>query len=494
MFNYKYLVEFKLSHIKHKFEQVTLPANKRIKRGLINGLGSIWKSISGNLDQSDADKYDKAIVQLNSNQQKLKHIAGQQLSLTDKALHVFNDSMTKLQHNQILLESRILQVDAAMKELKINDQNNYTFIMINTIFNQLIAALDIIAQILDNIENAITFAKLNVLHPSIITSDELKMELNNINSHLKVNSLPYTLDEENLINYYSIISIKGYIHENKVVFILEIPLVESKVYNYYQLYSLPMLQQQIYKVIIPKTKYLTLSENQYGLSNDICKEVSQMNFLCEDQILHQLTNSENDPCEVNLINFSNKYANCKSINTLISKTKIQKLSNNKWIVITVNETTATRKCKNNKDNLSLHGTYVITVPNSCELSLGANTLGTSQNSNPQLKHIELPNIQLRDRLDNENSSIVVPIPLDDIQLNDLKEIELLIKDSGDQLKNIEPSVFHFNNISLYTVMLYVIIILIILYYFKDLFPCLKKKILVKSQSISDPFTEIELKN
>lgn len=39
-----------------KFEEISTDTN-RYKRGLINGLRSIWKSITGNFDESDGEYY-----------------------------------------------------------------------------------------------------------------------------------------------------------------------------------------------------------------------------------------------------------------------------------------------------------------------------------------------------------------------------------------------------------------------------------------------------
>lgn len=53
----------------NNFEQVN--QNLRLKRGLINGLGSLVKSLSGNLDNDDAIKYDTAISELYDNQRDI---------------------------------------------------------------------------------------------------------------------------------------------------------------------------------------------------------------------------------------------------------------------------------------------------------------------------------------------------------------------------------------------------------------------------------------
>lgn len=66
-------------HLEHLDSKITLISNKismfessRSKRGLIDGLGSVIKSISGNLDYTDALKYENAIKTLRTNEHKLE--------------------------------------------------------------------------------------------------------------------------------------------------------------------------------------------------------------------------------------------------------------------------------------------------------------------------------------------------------------------------------------------------------------------------------------
>lgn len=87
-----------------------------------------------------------------------------------------------------LLEFKTSQVKLQFKQLMIKGRNRK-----KKWITQLLAAIDTISKLLQTIENAITFAKLNILHPSIIT-------------HKK------------LIHYYSIIKIKSYTKSNSIHF------------------------------------------------------------------------------------------------------------------------------------------------------------------------------------------------------------------------------------------------------------------------------------
>ena len=60
------------NEVKSKFQNLNINENLRKKRGLINGLGSVIKSITGNLDAQDAEYYDKLIDELKNNQQNIQ--------------------------------------------------------------------------------------------------------------------------------------------------------------------------------------------------------------------------------------------------------------------------------------------------------------------------------------------------------------------------------------------------------------------------------------
>lgn len=52
-------LKFRLISIEQQFE-IIIPQHK-FKKGLISGMGTVFKSITGNSDQADAEKYQKAI-------------------------------------------------------------------------------------------------------------------------------------------------------------------------------------------------------------------------------------------------------------------------------------------------------------------------------------------------------------------------------------------------------------------------------------------------
>lgn len=135
---------------------------------MINGLGSIIKCLTGNLDQEDAEKFNSQIKNLQENQNKIKNIVSDQISLMNISIKSFNEIAQNISHNQNVLESGILQIQNIIKETQMTEINHYQYFMTHLTLNQITFIFQIIYDTLERIETAISFAKLNALHNSIV--------------------------------------------------------------------------------------------------------------------------------------------------------------------------------------------------------------------------------------------------------------------------------------------------------------------------------------
>ncbi|KAJ8965262.1 hypothetical protein NQ317_010919, partial [Molorchus minor] len=244
------------------------PIPKRAKRGLINGLGSIVKSITGNLDQSDAERYDQAITALTDNQVKIKSVLKDQISLLQTSITATQNNIEILMSNQIIFKSRLTEIEKLIKNTETDNNKMRYYLLLQTLMFQTITSYQIIYDILEKLQVAITFSKLNTFHSSITEPADLLSEILLIR-----NKLPFEPIIENMLTFEKIMEIKSY---NK-----EIPIVESENYNYYHLYSLPIPILGSFKTIIPHAKYLLLNERTYSFSDAKCQEVVPEEFLCQ---------------------------------------------------------------------------------------------------------------------------------------------------------------------------------------------------------------------
>lgn len=88
----------KIKTIQYKLDKLTetyrhLQPKTRQKRGLINGIGSIINSITGNLDQEDLHSLEKTIDQINRNEDKMTDKLNEQIQINN----LMTDRFAKVQ-------------------------------------------------------------------------------------------------------------------------------------------------------------------------------------------------------------------------------------------------------------------------------------------------------------------------------------------------------------------------------------------------------------
>lgn len=92
--------------------------------------------------------------------------------------------------------------------------------------------------------NSITFARIGMLHSSIITPADLTNSLQEISKSLVRNNLRLPTFSSNITDYLDIIEPEAYQSNSKLIFALKIPLVEPEIYTAYHLYPIPVLDKR----------------------------------------------------------------------------------------------------------------------------------------------------------------------------------------------------------------------------------------------------------
>lgn len=434
--------------------------SNRHRRGLINAIGSIVKIISGNLDNEDALRYDKEISELKNNQNNLKLIAAKQITLMQRAINNFQENIQSLAHNQILLKSRIMQIESEIKKQNIMNLELYHYFLLQVTLSQFVQTYQIIYDILDKIEVAITFSKLQTFHNSIIEPSELMNEIYFIDHNIDNIYLPFEPIIQNLILFEQIITTKSYSNDKKIIFIMEIPLTAPTKYNYYHLYPIPTIINNKNQTLLTNSKYLALNDENYVLFNEECKNLQTNEFFC----MHLSPSKINidTPCEVKILTYSENITNCNYIPINFDQLKIQKLENSDYLILTNKQIVATQNCQNIKDHVSFNGNYLLTFDNNkCTLRLENITLKSFKNTN-RINQFNIPKVNnLINFKPFQNVVDFKSINIKNINLDDIKDVhrELNLDEENLDKINISP-VIHYS-VSFWTVLLYVIILITI---------------------------------
>lgn len=297
--NYLKFINHTISIIKEKLEIVKIDkkVDIRKKRGLINGLGSIVKFVTGNLDANDGEYYEKMLRKIKSNQVNINNQLLQQYSVNTEIINEYNKTINVARNNFNELKEKLTLVNKNVNDFieleKLKD-----------VLNQLNILYSIMLNLVQDIENSLTFCKLGTLHPSIISTKELYVEILKIADFYK-DQLPLDPKINQIMEFENLIRIDCRINYKEIMYFLKLPLVKETNFKLYKLFSIPTKYENKYISVIPKTRYLLRSDSQIiGLENK-CKLINSKYFCSNEMILHDDLN-----CESTIINSGNT-ENCK---------------------------------------------------------------------------------------------------------------------------------------------------------------------------------------
>lgn len=269
MGNYKNILEFirveisgKINNIKHNLEY-----KQRRERALFNGLGIILKSLIGSLDSEDEERYNNIIEHLKENQNILQNQIDMQYSVSNSVIKNFNYTVETIKHNENILKDKILETQELVKKgFEILDG-----ITGRDTFNELIILHNLILNTLDRIENSISFCKLHVLHPSIISSNELSEEIKRISKFYQ-NQLPFDANYENILDFEATIKVNCKFQKNKIIYFLEFPINSVQNYNLMYLLPIPTVVNHELFTVIPNSKFVLKDKSSIIPLTGICTQ------------------------------------------------------------------------------------------------------------------------------------------------------------------------------------------------------------------------------
>ncbi|XP_057665983.1 uncharacterized protein LOC130899848 [Diorhabda carinulata] len=220
----------------------------RLKRGLINNaVGKIDKWLFGTLDSDDEERYNNAINVLQQNQKQIIHEVNLQISLHKKLIDHYNKSITTLWDNQWKLFDNI-------EKFHISIENKIITLNYFITFQSTIAQINLDCQslitLIDNIENAITFSKLNTIHSSVISSQEILEMIKYLSTIYNKEQIPKF---NNILTYYLFLGSQVTFSKSKIIFATHVPILKPKTYEFFHLY--PVIQN--HTIFIPPQPYLS---------------------------------------------------------------------------------------------------------------------------------------------------------------------------------------------------------------------------------------------
>ena len=408
--------------------------NNRKKRGALNILGSFIKVITGNLDNNDAEKYNSEIQELFKNQDNIKLSLKKQISLSLRTITEFEKTISNLTFNQNLLNENLNSIISQINNITKNETESQIQLKLTNVLNQKLFLMEQISFILTTLIDAITFAKINTFHPSIINVDHFLIELQNIESQLISEQLPKSVNLKNILYYEKIVNVKAFVRDKSLIFILEIPLTYKKSFDYYELIPTPIKNDQNYYYLIATSRYLLIDNEVFASPTPKCKEVSLNEYLCESSLWIPINN--NSPCETQLIAMTTNYSSCKHHYQNFITIWNRKVTNTQWIFVTPYKLRIKKSCDSQTETDILDGSYLIYIPPGCSLSY-ENTSITSHND---IRHLDLQ-IPILDFIKENSTKAQLPLIHSELRDTSLKT------STNDELISLQEEVSQIGNTS-----------------------------------------------
>lgn len=350
---YEYQIDYLTNKLGKVLHQIRSLEPVRLKRGLIDGLGSLIKSVTGNLDHSDALKYDEALNILQNNEDKITSEFNNHISLCKEWMSQHNKVLEQLTLNQVKINETL--------ELLLTREayRNHSLIKFAK-FAQILGIItnnveDLTLEII-RLENIMAFIRTTSTHHSMIDIEALQSMINKLKS---LYSRDQILNLE-LREYYDVIKPGSYYIEKRIVIVYSFPIVSQNTYDLYKLSIVPNRRQL---ALIPPSPYIATDEKSFVYIEAECPKYSST-FLCDKKTNQQIQSKPD--CIQELIVHQRLRDICQFIKISLVKEAVEKLDDQHYVLALPQPTKVQLAC-DRKDFNTLQGSYLVTIPVNCYL-------------------------------------------------------------------------------------------------------------------------------
>lgn len=433
---YELQIEYLSNKIGKVLTQLKSLEPSRAKRGLVDGLGSVIKSITGNLDYWDAVKFNDAIKTLQDSDNKIVSEFNNHISLSKEWMSQHSDVLTQLIENQN-------KVNATIELILDRDAYREDSLIKYAKFAQL---LEIIGENLEDltteltkIENNLAFIRASTTHHSMIDVEVLKS---------MIDKLRNIYDGDQILNlevrdYYEIIKPGSFYIEKQIVIIFKFPIVSKDIYNLYRLSIVPNKDHQ---VLIPSYPFLATSGTLFMYMEAECPKLNNW-YLCEKSTTHQ-DQSKSD-CIQHLISNQALEESCQFTTVTLTKAAMEQLDDKHYILSFPTPTKVQSTCGREDSNV-LEGSYLATVPVNCYIRTKEFTV---TNDNDEIKGQPLKLMKIPYNVEKQAASSS-HIRLNSVNLQRLHKIDdkILLEDPL-RINQTQPNTIYHTTIPFYIVLL-----------------------------------------
>lgn len=374
------LFKYQITHLSDKIKEIdsqldTFLPTKRAKRGLINPLGSVIKSITGNLDYNDALRYEQMFHILQKNDEDLTNSLNSHISLYKQMTFHQTEILNNLSSNQVKLEKALTYYINTTRD---NTIQFTRYAHISQLLTLIAENIEDLRLEIDRIENILAFSRTSNVHHSILTTSnviDMISRLKNIyNEYQVINLVDIRL-------YYNLISLGCYFVDNKLITVLKFPIVYPSSYDLYQLCPVP---NKHHEVIIPPSHFIAINSKEYAYIEAECPKVDTI-FICKQRLSYQIRTSQD--CISTLIHLQKIDETCHPTPIFLSQEALLELDDQHYIMSFPIPTKVQTLCGQERHQI-IEGSFLATIPRTCSIKTTEFTI-TNVNDKLRGQHFEI---------------------------------------------------------------------------------------------------------
>jgi len=260
----------------------SLHKNTRFKRGLINAIGNFEEWAFGSVGDDSYQELQKTIKKNSDNSSRAVAIMKTQAKIIQSTINQITNVSSTLSQNFVELQTQYNRIIN-----KINNKNNNLLelevnqSLINYLFNLNFLLTEFSFET-DELVDALTLARHNILHPTILNDNELKDNLEIIkNTFDSTKTLPININSTNSIEeFLKLTKISTKFANFQLIFILNFPICNKEEYILHRVWPMPIeITTSQFLFIHPhnpylatsldKQKFISLTENDYANCNTL---------------------------------------------------------------------------------------------------------------------------------------------------------------------------------------------------------------------------------
>jgi len=366
--------------------------NKR--RGLINGLGSIAKTLFGTMDADDEKLINEQLMLLKNSNAIVQHALKNQIKVINSTIaHVDNVEKTIEQNENTLLEI----IKQVQNSLVIHNRRNDIeehFTMLDAIIN------DVTRDATETLEY-LMYIKQGLLHPKLTPIEKIIDNLKEAVAGLpKGLYFPFTCLKQDWLNIEKVTAITAYCDQKNIYTILRFPLATLPIYEIIHAIPLPVHDHDdVFTEIEVKNHWIAVDSDRHtyiALTDEDFPKCIKLHteYLCEQNFVTNRV-SKNTICEIQMyIHSENNNTQCN--NRYTSATGVIWIkTRNSWLYSAPAEENLIIQCKDYPEvRKTIKHTGKIILEENCKIITDNAVINSETDLHSKLIETYLPNANI----------------------------------------------------------------------------------------------------